>query len=52
MLNYLLIPPSTSDQPIDLMDDTDTYVLDLPNEVEITDSLYDAIMARYREIWS
>lgn len=51
-LFYLQLPPSTSDQPIDLMDDTDTYVLDLPNEVELADSLDDAIMARYREIWA
>ena len=52
MLNYLLIPPSTNDQPIDLMDDIDTYVLDLPSEVEIADSLDDAILQSYKNIWS
>ena len=51
-LFYLQLPPSTSDQPIDLMDDTDTYVLDLPSEVEIADSLDDTILQSYRDIWS
>ena len=52
MLNYLLIPPSTSDQPIDLMDDMDTYVLDLPDQEAIADSLDEAILDSYRAIWS
>ena len=51
-LFYLQLPASTSDQPLDLMDDTDTYVLDLPSEQDIAESLDDAIMAKYREIWS
>jgi hypothetical protein len=53
MLSYLLIPSNTSDQPIDLMADIDEYVCDLNiTESEVMDSLDDAIIQRYREIWS
>ena len=51
MLMHLQIPSNTSDQPIDMMDD-DEYVLDLPSESEIMDSLDDAILNSYRAIWS
>lgn len=51
-LFYLQLPASTSDQPLDLMDDTDTYVLDLPDQDTIADSLDDTILQSYRDIWS
>ena len=52
-LMYLQLTPSTSDQPIDLMADIDEYVCDLNiTEDEVMESLDDAIMQRYREIWS
>ena len=51
MLMHLQIPSNTSDQPIDLMQD-DEYVFEMPSESEIMDSLDDAIIQRYREIWS
>jgi hypothetical protein len=51
-LMYLQLTPSTSDQPIDLMAD-DEYVCDLNiTEDEVLESLDDAIIQRYREIWS
>lgn len=53
MLSYLLIPPSTSDQPIDLMDDIDEYVCDLPvPEAMLSETLDDTILESYRAIWS
>ena len=53
MLSYLLIPPSINDQPIDLMDDIDEYVCDLPvPEAMLSDTLDDAILDSYRAIWS
>ena len=51
-LFYLQLPASTSDQPLDLMDDTDTYVLDLPAQDTIADSLDATILQSYRDIWS
>jgi hypothetical protein len=52
MLTYLIITPN-HDQPLDFMDDKDEYVCDLNiSEDEVLESLDDAIMARYREIWS
>lgn len=51
MLTYLM-PLNPTDQPIDLMDDSE-YVCDLTlTEDEVMESLDDAILARYREIWS
>lgn len=50
-LTYLIIPP-TSDQPLDFLDD-EPFVCDLTlTEDEVLESLDDAIMARYREIWA
>ena len=49
---FHLMPINPSDQPIDLMDDTE-YVCDLNiTEDEVLESLDDAIMAKYREIWA
>lgn len=52
MLMHLLIPTNTNDQALDLMDDMDTYVLDLPDQEAIADSLDEAILDSYRQIWS
>lgn len=50
-LTYLIIPP-THDQPLDFLDDKDEYVCEFLHESEVMESLDDAILARYREIWS
>jgi hypothetical protein len=53
MLTHLLIPTNTNDQPIDLMDDIDEYVCDLPvPEAMLSDTLGDTILDSYRAIWS
>lgn len=53
MLTHLLIMPSTNDQPIDLMDDIDEYVCDLPvPEALLSETLDDTILESYRQIWS
>jgi len=52
-LMYLQIQPQTNDQPLDLMADIDEYVCDLTlTEDEVMETLDDAIIQRYREIWS
>lgn len=49
MLTYLIIQPAT-DQPQDFLDD-DEYVCTFnPTNDELTESLDDAIVARYREM--
>lgn len=53
MLHHLLIPTATNDQPIDLMDDIDEYVCDLPApEALLSETLDDTILESYRQIWS
>jgi hypothetical protein len=50
-LNYLIIP-RTSDNPLDFMDEDEFVCQFNPDNDEITESLEDAINAKYKEIWS
>lgn len=50
MMHYLVIRPTT-DEPLDFLDE-DEYVCEYMSESEVMESLDDAILARYREIWA
>jgi len=50
-LMYLVIPRLT-DNPLDFLDDEEFICEYTPNPDEVTESLDDAINARYKEIWS
>jgi hypothetical protein len=52
MTLFHLLPINPTDQPIDLMDDTDFVCEFNVDTSEQLESLDDAINARYREIWS
>ncbi len=52
-MHHLLIPTTTNDQPIDLLDDIDEYVCDLPTpEALLSETLDDTILNTYRQIWA
>lgn len=50
-LTYLVLA-RTDDNPVDFMDDDEFVCEYTPNNDEITESLDDAINAKYKEIWS
>jgi hypothetical protein len=50
-LMYLVIP-NTSDNPLDFMAEDEFVCEYTPDNDEITESLDDAINAKYKEIWS
>lgn len=50
-LTYLIIQPAT-DNPLDFMAEDEFVCEYIPNNDEITESLDDAINAKYKEIWS